>query len=524
VTLLAVVTCAALLGSIAGRVTDADSGAPVAGARVTLDGPGIAAADHVVVADREGRFRRDGLSPGRYQVSAAARGYVTASGEWRETVVLGIAEASRDVSFRLNRGAVVAGFITDDIGEPIVNLTMTLVASAGFGSQAIRADGYTAVSDDRGYYRFWGVRAGRYVVAARPTAAELATARADAAPAMSFYPGVQAPSQAEPVEVVAAAEVEGINFIVRTGRLSTLTIQVMNANGAPARNARVSINSASAGRANAVSAFPTGAAGHFVAPQMPAGDYRIVAAIGSNNTAVSYAIQPVAINGDGADVAVELFARAAAQLSGHLTVASGASPWPARATSVTSEAVSDAEPIFIVAPDGASPFSGAVRAGGVFSTAVLPGRRSIRVTGLPPGWAVWSITIDGRDVLEREVLFTSGDNIRNADIVVTDRLSIVAGTVADAGAGATAVIFSRDRTRWTPGARSVLRMPVDQQGGFLVPGVRPGEYFAAAVPREQSERLLDRRFLESLSTTAVVLDVRTGRSEPIALTISRPLP
>jgi hypothetical protein len=110
----------------------------------------------------------------------------------------------------------------------------------------------------------------------------------------------------------------------------------------------------------------------------------------------------------------------------------------------------------------------------------------------------------------------------NARIVVTDRLSVVTGTVADAGdAGATAVIFSRDRTQWTPGTRAILRAAIDQQGRFRIVGVRPGEYLAAAVPRDRSDQLLEPMFLETLAATAMLFDVGSGNPPPIPLTVIR---
>lgn len=520
-TILAVVTCAALLGSISGRVTDADSGAPIAGARIAITGPGITAASARLVTDSEGRFRREGLGPGRYQLSAAARGYVTAAGRWRESITLDAAESDRETSFRLQRGAVVAGFITDDYGEPIANLTVDLIQAPEPRSRTLRLETVqTAVTDDRGYYRFWSLRAGHYLVSASRSIADLAAERAGASPAASFYPGVQAPSQAEPITVLAAAELDGINFSVRSGQLSKLSIRVVDANGHAAPEASVSISEAGAGRRHTLGAFPTGMRGLFVSPQMSAGDYEIVAVAGGSGP-VSYATQQVTITGDDAEATVELTTSPAARLSGSVAAAKDASPWRPETIAVSSEAASDDQPRFIPAANAADPFLGGVRADGRFSSAVLPGRRTIRVTGLPPGWSIRSITLNGRDIVDREVLFSPGDTVTDARIVVTDRLGVVTGTVADAGGvGATVVIFSRDRTRWTPGTRSILQAETDQRGQFRIAGVRPGEYLAAAVPREASGQLRDPAFLETLAAMAVTVNVRAGDSLPVALTVS----
>lgn len=508
-TFAAVAACATLLGSIAGQVTDADSGAPIAGARVTIAGPGITTASSRLVTDEQGRFRRGGLAPGRYQLSAAARGYAAASGQWHESFVLDAPDQSREISFRLHRGAVVAGYITDDHGDPIANLTVNLIESTGPPSRTRGNDtGPAAITDDRGYYRFWGLRAGSYLVLARPSVVDLAAARAAASPAASFYPGVHAVSQAEAIAVAPAAEIDGINFSVRYGRLSTLAIRVVDATGADSDDARVSIRDAGAGGSDAIAAFAGAARGRFIAPQLPPGDYDVVAVGGGSGPGVSYAVHPVTISGDGSEVAIELSLLAAARVAGQVAAARDAGPRPPGAWAVSSGA--------------ADPFIGAVSSAGRFSTAVLPGRRTLRVDGLPPGWAVSSIVLDGRDVLDREVPFSPGDAYHDARIIVTDRLGAVTATVAGASADVTAVLFSRDPGRWTPGTRSILRADVDVQGRVRIPGVLPGDYFIAAVPRDHSTRLLDPAVLATLTASALPLEVRTGHPAPIALTVTQP--
>jgi protocatechuate 3,4-dioxygenase beta subunit len=522
-TLLAAVTCAALLGSIAGRVTDADSGAPIAGARVTIAGPGTPGAANPLVTDEQGRFQRGGLAPGRYQLSAAARGYAAASGQWRETIVLDGADQSRDIRFRLHRGAVIAGYITDDYGDPIANLTVTLIEATGSPSLTRGADAASAITDDRGYYRFWGLRAGQYLVYARPSAAELAVTRASASPAATFYPGVLAPSQAEAIAVTPAAVIGDISFGVRYGRVSTLAVRVVNSTGGASRDARVSIRDAGEGGTHAIAAFPGDSPGRFIVPQLPPGDYEVVAVSGRRSPGVSYAIHPVTIAGDGGDVATELSLLAAGHVAGLVVADKEARPPPANAMSVSTGAARDGEAQFLRAPgDTVDPFTGVVSGDGRFSLAVLPGRRTLRLDGLTPGWAAQSIALNGREVLDREVTFSTGDAFTDARIVITDRLSVVTATVAAAEAGATVVLFSRDPGRWTPGTRSILRADTDDQGHARIAGVVHGDYFIAAVPREQSPRLLDSAVLAALAGSALPLDVRAGDPAPIALSVTRP--
>ena len=76
---------------LAGRVTDAESGAPLASATVTLDGTSWRA-----VADDDGRYRIAGVEPGQYTITARRLGYAPTSrpltvGEQDERATLDLA-------------------------------------------------------------------------------------------------------------------------------------------------------------------------------------------------------------------------------------------------------------------------------------------------------------------------------------------------------------------------------------------------------------------------------------------------
>src|SRR5262245_34128487 len=71
--------------TVAGRVVEADTGAPIAGAQVTVMlipgdrrspmafGGGVR--PYTATTDRDGRYQIEGLQPGRYQVNAQKTGY-----------------------------------------------------------------------------------------------------------------------------------------------------------------------------------------------------------------------------------------------------------------------------------------------------------------------------------------------------------------------------------------------------------------------------------------------------------------
>jgi hypothetical protein len=93
---------------LAGRVVDAASGAPLAGARVSvgggsLEGEGSRAS---TISDGDGRFRLSRLSPGRYKPIATAPGRY---GQTTESVLLGLGETVDDIVIEVHAASVVTG-------------------------------------------------------------------------------------------------------------------------------------------------------------------------------------------------------------------------------------------------------------------------------------------------------------------------------------------------------------------------------------------------------------------------------
>lgn len=97
---------------LAGVVVEAPSGAPVAGARVTVGsgmGMGFAGGDSGVgsaLTDDSGHFRLTRLLPGRYKPAAATAG---GTGQARESVLLGVGQTVDDVRIELHPAALVTG-------------------------------------------------------------------------------------------------------------------------------------------------------------------------------------------------------------------------------------------------------------------------------------------------------------------------------------------------------------------------------------------------------------------------------
>jgi hypothetical protein len=170
--------------SISGRITV--GGKPAANALVTLaevnpkktsiiESNGRVSVDrhsYKATTNADGSYRFTGLPAGEYKVTALSDAYVPASrargedGSIKLTIDDG--EARENVDFALVRGGVVTGRVVDDENRPQIGRHVSLfeLSADGQKSGVHKQQGNMFLTDDRGVYRIYGLRPGRYIVKA----------------------------------------------------------------------------------------------------------------------------------------------------------------------------------------------------------------------------------------------------------------------------------------------------------------------------------------------------------------------
>jgi hypothetical protein len=157
-------------GLIAGRVIDATTERPIAGALVvTYAERGETAAR----TNAAGQFVLEGLPEGSHPLFVTRFGYLTGrSGQSHPAgagsgVTLAAGARVTDVVIRLWRRAAITGRVVDERGDPIVGLPVS-ASRIGFEARGDRLDepteGPRATTDDRGIFRFGGLVPGQYLV------------------------------------------------------------------------------------------------------------------------------------------------------------------------------------------------------------------------------------------------------------------------------------------------------------------------------------------------------------------------
>ena len=201
---------------IRGRVTFADTGAPLRRAQVSIGSP-EAAVQRMTTSDAEGRYEFAELPAGRYVITATKGGYVTLQAGQRRPfepgnpVTLADGQTLTNVDVALPRGSVIAGRITDEFGEAIA-MAQVQAQRYQYGPGGQRrltyGGGPFVMTDDLGQFRLYGLMPGEYVVSAVVRQMGMAMAMGPGSGndssegyAPTFYPGTVNPADAQPVTV-----------------------------------------------------------------------------------------------------------------------------------------------------------------------------------------------------------------------------------------------------------------------------------------------------------------------------------
>lgn len=173
-------------GVIVGTAADGSTGQPIAGAIVTLNGPGATRPKALTGAD--GRFAFTNLPEGAYTFIVGHSGYFPgqfgAMAPARGGVVLDLADGERrsDIVVKMWKNAAITGRITDEAGDPAVNVAVqawTRQPAIGVPDGAWSAQ-QTTRTDDRGVYRLSGLVPGVWLVFIEQTSTSIPSSVLDA--------------------------------------------------------------------------------------------------------------------------------------------------------------------------------------------------------------------------------------------------------------------------------------------------------------------------------------------------------
>jgi len=300
-------TAAAPLGTpqasrISGRVVEDGTNAPLSGVSVTaiamergpVVSPPTGPPPQTITAE-DGRYRFDGLAPGRYRIDAQKAGFASplADPAAFRTFEVAAGQTLDGVNFSLPKSAVIAGQILDpSSGEPLANAMVMAMRRLGAvspvlyspqGPPRLMPAGQSAQTNDLGEFRIFGLPPGEYFVASSPRLTGAKTsAPSGTAPVMTFYPGTTDALAAQPVIVAAGQVATGIVFRILSAQTYKVSGTVVDAQGAPVAGATVMLRNDP--RSSGFSPVPAAAGrsdarGHFVIGGVTPGSYMAMASV-----------------------------------------------------------------------------------------------------------------------------------------------------------------------------------------------------------------------------------------------------
>jgi hypothetical protein len=518
--------------TISGRVTL--DGEPVANVVVALQSPpGLPPSPGIrVKTDGAGQFRLTGVTAGRYVLGALAPGFISPTdqpyGPQGKLITVSEGENMDGVSIELKRGGAIAGRVTDSRRRAIAEENVVLMKLDEQGRPQHFYDpmnAYLRTTDDRGFYRIFGLPAGRYLVGVghRPQDFSPLGGRRIFYP-QTFHPDATEESKAEAIELSEGGEATGVDITVAEAkRVYLVSGRIVDAEtGQPVTEIDVGYGKLMEdGRSSgwAPSASRPDANGGFQI-SLPPGKYALFGG-GSNG---DYFTDPVMVEVADKDVSgVEIKARRGVTISG-VVMMEGAYDRAvlARLPSLTLYAHRRSED-----PRHTISRSGRINPDGGF-----------RITGLPPGKISFTLAgqlgpnkfsilrIDRGGVSQgRQIEVGAGEQVNYLRLVLGYGVAAIRGQLKIIGGAMPPDIVVHVYGKKVGGDQSDnFGSQVDASGQFVIEGLTEGEYelrlsYSNRSNRAETDPQLRQAFLQQLGQAKQTVSVAATGAAKVTFTL-----
>jgi hypothetical protein len=505
---------------ISGQVTSATSGRPIRKVLVRALSPkGLQLG--AATTDGFGRFEILNLPPDRYTLRTNKTAYVPLAfdqrNEFDAPTPIDLTQKNRveGLHIKLVPGAAIAGTVVDELGEPMAAVRVTPYRFRYVrGRKQISQGGSSAITDDLGQFRTFGLLPGDYTVAAILPIMVGGPDDGDSGYATTFAPGTTNYMDTQPIRLSAGTSATHIEIALIPSRVSRVSGTLVDSDGASVGYGIVSLENRFTNSPVAIG--QVGIDGTFTITGVPPGDYFLKSNAQSGQVP-RVARLPVSV-GDQDLVGIRLAPLTPIAVRGRIhTDSQIAGPLPKDLR----------VDVIRLLDDGLAelrPSPSPVRDDGTFELSTFEGRVKLNLSGLEARLGLKAVRLaeldvtDGLDIEPRRQSY-------HFDLEITDRLPRVRGQVVN-GKGEpitdyNVVVFARDESLWGWQSRHVvLAAPNPKTHEFDAGPMPAGNYYIIAVPRFRDDQWADPDYLMSMSRLAKRISLADGEVAPINITIT----
>ncbi|MBX9603804.1 MAG: carboxypeptidase-like regulatory domain-containing protein [Bryobacteraceae bacterium] len=468
------------------------------------------------VTAADGKFTIAGIDPGRYTLSAERNGYVRFTYGARKSgqgmpLQISAGETVKDLSLKMTPHGVVSGRILDDDGDPMAQVQVQVLRQRYREGQKHLEPAGSDSTNDLGEFRISSLPAGRYFVAAVPPryVRTPGTEQAIAGLTTTLFPGVSDPATAAPVDVAAGQELRGVDFKLLKTQVVTVSGRISNMPAKSDGPEPVIVVLQPKRPGISFQGPPFRAVmqqDRFTFRTVPQGSYLLMAMV------------PRQRGGLNGQLPVEVGTRDVENLT--LTLGPGIRldgkvKWPEAAAADSNRRV-NLSLRNLTNPENSS--GTRVQPDGSFQLDELTaGTYRVDVVGLPDGMYVQSARLGSDDVFQNGLNAGSGGVL---EIAIANGAAELQGTVTNAdgqpAAGAVVAMVPKSESPYRDLKRSAV---ADQNGGFRLVGLVPGEYRLFAWEDIEAGAWLDPEFRKNHEAASKSLVLKENGREMVQIRV-----
>ena len=414
--------------TISGKVTFKGKGLPgiTVGARSTQSGR--ARNPLMVTTDPLGNYRISNVAPGQYEVMPAAPQYLVGGLAPIKSLIIGEGENLENVDFVLLRGGVITGKVVDADGRPMIEEPVEIFPMGGTDEKPlVMMNIFSDPTDDRGVYRIWGLRPGKYRVAAGLSQERMYFGRGTRyVYSQTYHPSTTDPSEATLIEVTEGSETTNVDITLqRMLNIYTVYARVVDGEGKPIPNAAYAFQKFQGNGSTSTSGFTADRLGEIKIDNVTSGKYALFLEPSKTVDVYTEPVRFEVVDQDVKDLVIK--ASTGSSVSG-IVVFDGVEQKLAgiKSNELTLLArIENKDPNF----HGRTP-SSSIKADGSFRVGGLrPGVVHFAVWGRQPGVSYEVTQIERDGVVQSGVEIRPGEQVKGLRLTVKSRTGRVRGLV-----------------------------------------------------------------------------------------------